>query len=127
MDTTLKKSGEYVDSSKKAVHSQVNSKMNLHTDNLKWFDEARGKFSSKLVGTVEYVKKEGFQGTAQTAVGLVVNALEDAKQLPSYLNKETKVRWGDTCVGCSSHFLWKKGSLSIGRISALRCCAFCRS
>ncbi len=90
MDTTLKKSGEYVDSSKKAVSSQVNSKMNLHTDNLKWFDEARGKFSSRLVGSVEYVKKEGFQGTAQTAVGLVANALEDAKQLPSYLNKETK-------------------------------------
>ncbi|CAK0763214.1 hypothetical protein CVIRNUC_003035 [Coccomyxa viridis] len=90
VDTTLKKSGEYVDSSKKAVSSQVNSKMNLHTDNLKWFDEARGKFSSRLVGSVEYVKKEGFQGTAQTAVGLVANALEDAKQLPSYLNKETK-------------------------------------
>ena len=106
MDTTLKKSGEYVDSSKKAVSSQVNSKMNLHTDNLKWFDEARGKFSSRLVGSVEYVKKEGFQGTAQTAVGLVANALEDAKQLPSYLNKETKVRQGNPCVRNSSLISW---------------------
>ena len=112
MDTTLKKSGDYVDSSKKAVSSQVNSKMNLHTDNLKWFDEARGKFSSRLVGSVEYVKKEGFQGTAQTAVGLVANALEDAKQLPSYLNKETKVRQGDAYVRNSSRLFWNMCAVS---------------
>ena len=128
MDTTLKKSGEYVDSSKKAVSSQVNSKMNLHTDNLKWFDEARGKFSSRLVGSVEYVKKEGFQGTAQTALGLVANALEHAKQLPSYLNKETKVRQVDACVRNSLRISWDICALCPAIAHpALRCGASCRS
>lgn len=92
VDTTLKKSGEYMDSGKQVFSSKVNSQKDLHQDNVKWFHEARGKYGSSVVGAVDYIKKEGFQGTAQTAVGLVANALEDAKQLPAYLGKESQVR-----------------------------------
>ena len=91
MDSTLKKGGEYADSSNKFVSSKVNSQKGLHDDNVKHFHAARGKLVSTVEGAIDYLKKEGFQGTAQTAVGLVANALEDAKQLPAYLGKESQV------------------------------------
>jgi hypothetical protein len=90
VDSTLKKGGEYADSSNKFVSSKVNSQKGLHDDNVKHFHAARGKLVSTVEGAIDYLKKEGFQGTAQTAVGLVANALEDAKQLPAYLGKESQ-------------------------------------
>lgn len=90
VDSTLKKSGEYVDSSKKVLSSKVNSQKDLHHDNLKWFEEARGKCLGRIESTIDFLKKEGIQGTAKTAVGLVLNALEDAKKVPAYLGKESQ-------------------------------------
>ena len=98
VDSTLKKSGEYVDSSKKVLSSKVNSQKDLHHDNLKWFEEARGKCLGSIESTIDFLKKEGIQGTAKTAVGLVLNALEDAKKVPAYLGKESQVRADGCCV-----------------------------
>lgn len=87
----MKKGGGYVDSGNSFFSSKVNSQKGLHGDNVKHFHAARDKFVSTVEGAIDYLKKEGIQGTAQTAVGLVANALEDAKQLPAYLGKESQV------------------------------------
>ena len=80
-----------MDSGNKFVSSKVNSSKGLHGDNVKHFEGGRGNVVSKIEAAIDYLKKEGLQGTAQTAVGLVANALEDAKQLPAYLGKESQV------------------------------------
>ena len=114
VDSTVKKGGEYVDSGNKFLSSKVNSQSGLHHDNMKHFDGARGKVVSSIEGCIDYLKKEGFSGTAQTAVGLVANALEDAKQLPAYLGRESQVGRAvvtgrirdfhqDHCDVCSQH------------------------
>ena len=88
----MKKSGEVMDSSKGFLSKQVNSGGGLHKDNMKNFHDARHTVVSKIQGALDYIKKEGLTGTAQTAVGLVANALEDAKKVPSYLGKESQVK-----------------------------------
>ena len=88
----MKKGGEYVDSGSKMWDKKVNSQDGLHGGNVHHFQDARFKWVSSIESAIDYIKKEGIQGTAQTAVGLVANALEDAKQLPAYLGKESQVR-----------------------------------
>ena len=87
----MKKGGEYKDKGNSFWSSKVTSEEGLHGANVKHFTSAHDKLLSMVEGAVDYIKKEGIQGTAQTAVGLVANALEDAKQLPAYLGKESQV------------------------------------
>ena len=118
----MKKGGEYVDSGSKLWDKKVNSQDGLHGGNVHHFHDARGKFVSSIESAIDYIKKEGIQGTAQTAVGLVANALEEAKQLPAYLGKESQVRLAvvskEVCVNISRQ--WRCATLRIPLLRPVR-------
>ena len=80
------------DSSAAELQTQVNHQKKFHEKNLEHYKQAREAYLKRIEETVDFLKKEGISGAAKLAADTVVARVEDAKQLPAYIDKEAKVR-----------------------------------
>ena len=73
------------------LQTSVNNQKKYHEKNLEHYNTAREAYLKRIEETVEFLKKEGISGAAKLAADTVAARVEDAKQLPAYLDKEAKV------------------------------------
>lgn len=84
--------GKLYDSSAAELQSQVNHQKKFHEKNVEHYKQARDAYLKRVEETVDFLKKEGISGAAKLAADTVVARVEDAKQLPAYVDKEAKVQ-----------------------------------
>lgn len=91
VDSFLIQAGKLYDSSAAELQSQVNHQKKFHEKNVEHYKQARDAYLKRVEETVDFLKKEGISGAAKLAADTVVARVEDAKQLPAYIDKEAKV------------------------------------
>lgn len=99
VDSLFIQAGKLYDSSAAELQTQVNHQKKFHEKNLEHYKQAREAYLKRIEETVDFLKKEGISGAAKLAADTVVARVEDAKQLPAYIDKEAKVRekcWVET-------------------------------
>jgi hypothetical protein len=93
---------KFYDSSAAELQAQVNNQRKFHEKNLEHYKQAREAYLKRVEETVDFLKKEGISGAAKLAADTVVARVEDAKQLPAFIDKEAKARecYHHSCLGC---------------------------
>ena len=92
VDSLLTKAHKTYNTSAEQLQTSVNNQKKFHEKNLEHYNKAREAYLKRIEETVEFLKKEGISGAAKLAADTVAARVEDAKQLPAYLDKEAKVR-----------------------------------
>jgi hypothetical protein len=91
VDKLLIQAGKFYDSSAAELQAQVNHQKKFHEKNLEHYKQAREAYLKRVEETVDFLKKEGISGAAKLTADTVLARVEDAKQLPAYIDKEAKV------------------------------------
>lgn len=91
VDSLLSSAHKLYDSSAAELQAQVNHQKKFHEKNLEHYKQAREAYLKRIDETVDFLKKEGISGAARLAADTVKARVEDAKQLPAYIDKEAKV------------------------------------